>query len=102
MGRHAVIDMALITKLAPKPPGTDRLPSETFTALCRRLDDADSPLCRNDAATTKLAELRSQYEPYVNALADRLLLTLPPWMQEADIRDNWQTSAWDNNDHFHA
>jgi hypothetical protein len=101
MGRHAVIDLALITKLDPLPPVPDRLPPELFAALGRRLNEADVPICRNEAAVAKLTTLRRQYEPYVNALAGRLLLSLPPWMSEESVPDNWQTSAWED-DHFHA
>ncbi len=101
MGRHAAIDMALITKLTPKPPVPDRLSRELFTALCKRLDEADLPLRRDEAAWVKLSALRAQYEPYLNTLADRLLLSLPEWMASEATPDNWQTSAWEN-DHFHA
>jgi hypothetical protein len=34
------------------------------------------------------------YEPYVNALGQRLLITLPPWMPRDRRSDNWQSSAW--------
>jgi hypothetical protein len=101
MGRHAAIDLALTFLLTPTPPASDRLPPEMFDALCRRLDAANLPLCRNEAARARLAELRNQYEPYLNAMAERLLLSLPQWMAEENARDNWQTSAWDP-DHFHS
>jgi hypothetical protein len=101
MGRHAAIDLALIFRLDPHPPAVDRLPPAMFDALCRRLDDADLRLCRNAAARAKLAELRGQYEPYVNTMAERLLLSLPQWMTEQNTPDDWQTSAWDT-DHFHS
>jgi hypothetical protein len=29
----------------------------------------------------------------VNALAEYLLMALPPWIPAADASDNWQTSA---------
>jgi hypothetical protein len=48
-----------------------------------------------------LSALRAQYEPYLNTLADRMLLSLPQWMASEATPDNWQTSAWDS-DHFHA
>jgi hypothetical protein len=54
------------------------------------------------------------YEPFVNALAQRFLLTLPPFVFPDPVADNWQRSAWmrrtpgigslpaarDGNEHF--
>ena len=42
----------------------------------------------------ELEWLREQYEPYVKGLAERLLLTLPPFYMEKKKKDNWQSSAW--------
>jgi len=42
----------------------------------------------------RLADLRQMYEPYVAALADRLLMPVGGWTPEAKIVDNWRTSAW--------
>jgi hypothetical protein len=38
---------------------------------------------------------RRMYEPYVYALSRYLYLSLPPWISEADRKDDWQKSAWD-------
>jgi len=32
----------------------------------------------------------------VSALANRLLLSLPPWIPPGDSLDDWQTTAWDD------
>ncbi|MHB8540082.1 MAG: potassium channel family protein [Candidatus Acidiferrales bacterium] len=42
----------------------------------------------------RLADLRQMYEPYVAALADRLLMPVGGWVPESKIVDNWRTSAW--------
>jgi hypothetical protein len=34
------------------------------------------------------------YEPYVQALSEFLLMTLPPWFRATVMPDSWQTSAW--------
>jgi hypothetical protein len=34
------------------------------------------------------------YEPYLHALARYLFVSLPPWILEKKITDNWKTSAW--------
>ena len=44
----------------------------------------------------RLAELRETYEPFVGALADRMQVSLPPWIPPGDTLDDWQTSAWDD------
>jgi len=41
-----------------------------------------------------LTEFRRLYEPYVCALAARLLISIPPWSR-APHAANWQTSAWE-------
>jgi hypothetical protein len=46
------------------------------------------------AVDAQLAELRGMYEPFVNALARRLLFGLPAVVPEKSTPDNWQTSAW--------
>jgi hypothetical protein len=34
------------------------------------------------------------YELYVAALAEYLLVPLPPWFRSSEARDNWRTSRW--------
>ena len=34
------------------------------------------------------------YEPFVSALAEFLLMNLPPFVREQGVVDNWQTTAW--------
>ena len=50
-------------------------------------------LRRDPDAVAKIAELRAMYEPFVNSMADYLLLRMPPWLHSGRI-DNWRTSAW--------
>jgi hypothetical protein len=58
------------------------------------LREAGLVLREGTAVDAKLAELRAMYEPYVNALAQFLLITLPPVFPEKVPVDNWQSSAW--------
>ena len=46
-------------------------------------------------AEQKLTELRGLYEPYAQAMARTLLITLPPWMHPEKRKDNWQAGPWD-------
>ena len=48
----------------------------------------------NPETQEKLRDLRNAYEPYLFALAENLLLSLPPWTPAKEHKDNWQTTAW--------
>lgn len=92
MSRHAVVDLAQILRTPPRPPHPDRLRSEELARLEATL--AGAGLHLRAGAANGIAELRAMYEPYVNALAEYLLLELPPWTRVAHTVDNWRTSAW--------
>lgn len=94
MARHAAVDLSQVLATPPLPP-PDRLPAEDLSRLRSILDAYDVPVSVDAAAKAKLAELRAMYEPYVNALADYLVLELPSWFPRAGVPDNWQTSAWE-------
>jgi hypothetical protein len=34
------------------------------------------------------------YEPFVSALADRLLMPLPSWLPPPEATDAWKRTAW--------
>ena len=94
MARHATVDLALVFKTPPQPPEPDRLPPSRWQALCEALRQAGLELREGPAVEKKMAELRATYEPFVNALARRLLFTVPAWLPDKAVVDNWQTSAW--------
>src|SRR6266704_1916409 len=95
MARHAVVDLAQVLDTSPTT-GVNRLSSTDFAHLQDML--AASGIRLNPGAVTerKLAEFRETYEPFVSALAKRLLVSLPPWIPPADSLDDWQTTAWDD------
>ncbi|HEY8490343.1 MAG TPA: potassium channel family protein [Dehalococcoidia bacterium] len=95
MARHAAVDLAQVFVTAPAEPEPPRLDRETFRRLYALLAGAGVPLDPDDVVAARLAELRALYEPYVNALANYLLMPLPPWFPPADALDAWQTSAWE-------
>jgi hypothetical protein len=93
IGRHAVVDLAQVFNTAPHDDA-DRLDDTQLRRLLAALDDIGLSV-RDDAATVaRLSELRSMYEPYVVALADYFLVSLPPWVRPPNARDNWRTSRW--------
>ena len=94
MARHAVADLAQVFNTPPRAPVPDRLSPGELTRLRAALAAAGINLREGAAADERLSGLRQMYEPYVNALADYLLVTVPAWMPPAEAFDNWQTSAW--------
>jgi hypothetical protein len=96
MARHAVVDIAQIFSTAPASP--QACATRLFPGDLERLRDIlehNGASLRNDGdSELKLTELRLMYEPYVNALSERLLMPLPPWILGPDAIDNWKTSAW--------
>jgi hypothetical protein len=94
MARHAVVDLALVFKTAPRPSDSDRLPEDQRARLQELLRKAGWTLRDGPASDARLAQLRALYEPFVRALADHLLFALPPVLSEKAPVDNWQTTAW--------
>src|SRR5438309_1801469 len=45
----------------------------------------------------RLTQLRKGYEPYSYALAQELLMELPPWLPMDGRKDNWETTAWEGS-----
>ncbi len=100
MARHAIVDLALVVGATPLQSEPNRLPAEAWERLRGYLDAAGLTLCNHPSARTDLDAARRMYEPYVAALAARLLLPLPAWLHDETVLDNWQTSAWDETPHF--
>jgi hypothetical protein len=95
MARHAIVDLVQIFIRSPQALAPDRLPPSSLTALRNMLADAGVTLQEGVAAEQKLRELRQMYEPYVQALSEFLLMSLPPWVRVTVMPDRWQTSAWE-------
>jgi hypothetical protein len=94
MARHAVVDLAQVFNTPPHDPPEPRLTPESLLVLRSQLAEAGVQLSLTPEAEQRLAKLRSMYEPYVTALAEYLLVPLPPWFRSPQARDNWRTSRW--------
>jgi hypothetical protein len=94
MARHAAVDLALVFQTPPRPPEPERLTAEQWQSLHQHFQEQGLPVRDRDSAWAQLTELRGLYEPFVNALSGRLLLTLPRLMLDKPAVDNWQTTAW--------
>jgi ion channel len=93
--RHAAVDLTQSFGLQPVR-SQRRYQRADFTRLCEDFSSHGIALCDDDDAWNKLGDLRRMYEPFVEALADYLLVTLPDMYLIADRVDDWQTSAWDH------
>ncbi|HJZ49753.1 MAG TPA: hypothetical protein VKE41_21395, partial [Roseiflexaceae bacterium] len=96
MARHAAVDLSQIFGTPPHMARADRLPPADLVQLRAFLDKTGMPLRPGPVADQQLAAIRTQYEPYIHALADYLLDELPPWLPLPDSQDDWQTSIWEH------
>jgi hypothetical protein len=62
--------------------------------LVTQLSVAGVHLTLSADAEQQLTKLRTLYEPYVAALAERFAVQLPPWFRSPQAHDNWRTSRW--------
>ena len=95
IARHAVVDLSQVVLTRYDPRAPDRLPAAELARLRLALGEKGLRLREGTAADERLAALRAMYEPYVNALARRLLITLPGWLADERRPDNWQVAPWD-------
>jgi hypothetical protein len=92
--RHAVVDLAQVLGAHPTH-GANRLSAFEWPQVQDRLKASGIQLRESAVCEQKLTELRATYEPFVSGLAERILVSLPPWLPPQDTLDDWQTSAWD-------
>lgn len=95
MARHAVVDLTQVVNARYDPHAPDRLSDEGLAELRKYLANAGMRVKQDEAADQKLRKLRSLYEPYSEALGQRLLLSVPPWLRTEVRKDNWQSGPWD-------
>ena len=94
IARHAVADLSQVFSTPPASLPQDRLPADELRRLRETLAQHGLVLRSDEAADTRLRELRRMYEPYVHSLASYLNQPLPPWVPQKKGKDNWQTTAW--------
>ncbi len=95
IARHALVDLSQVFGAPPDKDGAiNRLPPEALAEMRQQLSISGFVLADGDGALTEMKRLRELYEPYALALAHYLRLELPPWIKGAVVKDNWQTTAW--------
>src|SRR5579864_6957174 len=96
IARHAAVDLAQVYGTPPLNPRLNRLSPADFATMRDSLAEVGLNFSHEESAEKRLSELRRMYEPFVNAIADHLLVNLPPWVPAERTVDDWQTSAWDH------
>lgn len=94
MARLVVVELTQNFIISPPAPARDRLPPSSFTVLRKMLAEADVIIRADTASERKLSELRRMYEPYVQALGEYLLISMPPWFRISETPDCWEISYW--------
>ena len=94
MARHAAADLCQVFTTVPHMHPIGRLQPTDLTQVRAALAAAGFQLREGEMADQHFEQLRDMYEPYVKALADRLLMSLPLWLPGEQATDNWQTSIW--------
>jgi hypothetical protein len=95
IARHAVVDLSYSFHVEPSTPKVDRLPIEDLRELLRQLHEVGvEPGADEATIAERLTRMRSIYEPYINALGERLELPLPKWLAPESPTDNWRTTQW--------
>jgi Ion channel len=96
MARHAIVDIAQVFSTAPttRHASKGRLSHADFQRMLSIIRPDQGWTEDLTDAEHKLTEMREMYEPYVAALSEYLVMTLPPWILSEDAIDNWKTSAW--------
>jgi hypothetical protein len=95
IARHAMVDLAQVGSTRYDANALDRLPNQDLATFRFKLQERGLQLRDGEDFENKLQSLRSMYEPYAQAIARNLLITLPPWLLAEKKRDNWQTGPWD-------
>ncbi len=100
MARHTLVDLAQVLGVRPDRVAPSRnLSPADLERLQAMLEQERIPWMNSRTCYDRLAEVRHIYEPYLAGLGQRLLMDLPPWMPGEHVRENWRTSAWDQQAH---
>lgn len=95
MGRHAIVDLCQVFFVAPQAPSPDRLVPDAWETIATLLAAKDMLPPDREAFHKKLNHLRLMYEPYINALAQFLVLQVPAWFPGETVTENWRSTAWE-------
>lgn len=89
IARRAAKDLSRAIRLEPMSVQPDRLDAAELRRLRAQLRSVGLALEEGPELAERLAHLRRSYEPYVSALADYLLMPLPPWVGAEPGLSDW-------------
>jgi len=95
LARHTAVDLTQSFGIQPVKAKRRYTPDD-FSHLCTEFAARGIILPSGEEAFKKLRDVRAMYEPFVEALADYLIVQLPELGIIPDRVDAWQTSAWDH------
>jgi hypothetical protein len=93
MLRHCLVELGRLLNQTPKSPCPERLNAIDLDVMYEYLALSGVNCVRTPEAQSHLARYRAMYEPYVAALSDHLLLSIPAWDPQGPVRENWKTSS---------
>jgi hypothetical protein len=96
MARHTAVDLTQSFGIRPVKKAQRKYSPDDFARLCTTLQERGIGLRSDSEASQRLKDLRLMYEPFVEALANYLIVDLPELNIVPDRVDDWQTSAWDH------
>ena len=95
IARHTAVDLTQSFGVQ-RPPSKKPYSHSDFEKLSSALAERGIVWRDEEGAEQRFNDLRQMYEPFVEALAYYLLVSLPDIAVVADRVDDWQTSAWDH------
>jgi len=100
MGRHLLVDLSYVLNTPPRTGAPSRLTADNLEYIRATLREYGLSCAAGLDAERHLRDAIELYEPYAIGLAEDLIVDLPDWVPQADMIDNWQTSAWEGAKHF--
>jgi hypothetical protein len=95
MARHAAVDLAQLVSARYDPSTPNRLPEADLVRAQKLMAMNGLRVHLDEEGVQHLTQLRSRYEPYIDALSRRLLISYPPWFLDVRKKDNWEGGPWD-------
>ncbi len=90
MTRQVLVEMAASFRSEPsRYDGGDRLPPEVWDRMVAEFAEAGLAWTEDPGARDTLAALRATYEPLLDGLSRKLLLSLPGRMPAGKVVDHW-------------
>ena len=95
MARHAAVDLGIVMFVAPPAQMPNRLDDQQKRDLYRVLQRSGHCILNpRPMPMPSSPNCRGLYEPFIFALADRLLFIVPRFYDPQTTADNWQRSGW--------